>query len=244
MSPSVTVILPAHNEGEGISEVISSILHVPVQGFSVQVYVAEDGSRDDTRERVEGLFPAFPDRLALSPVSGRLGYSEALRRAVSAARTEYLCFMDSDGQLDPTEIQNLWDTLISQGSGICAGYRFPRQDPPQRLLFSKLFYFAYRLAGGPKILDPSSPFVLIHRDSALEIVKTPFHLSYGFWWEFQIRARTLGLTITQVPVTHRLREFGSTQVYTAKKLPGIVASHLRGLIALRREMKSFVATKS
>ncbi|MFH1126203.1 MAG: glycosyltransferase, partial [Candidatus Altiarchaeota archaeon] len=47
--PSLSVIVPAYNEGDGIGECISSLLRLDYQNLS-QIIVVNDGSTDNTRE--------------------------------------------------------------------------------------------------------------------------------------------------------------------------------------------------
>jgi glycosyltransferase involved in cell wall biosynthesis len=233
---TILSIVPAHNEGESIANLVEQILEVEIPGFEIQVFVAEDGSSDSTRTQVlKAQQSLLPKRVVLSPESGRLGYSEAIRRAISSADTDYVWFLDGDGQLDPQDLNKLVVSL-SPESQFVVGYRNPRVDTKARIAFSKLFGLAYRIAGGPKLKDPSSPFLLIPTKLAKEITGSPAHLSFGFWWEFQIRAKHLGITPFEVPIPHYNRDSGATRVYSLKKLPGIVYSHLVGLYRLREEL--------
>jgi hypothetical protein len=68
------------------------------------------------------------------------------------------------------------------------------------------------------------------------LAKNEFHLAYGFWWEFQARINRMQLEVLEVPVTHRNRTQGKTQVYTLKKLPKIIQTHLVGLFKLKNEI--------
>ena len=237
-SLSIMAVVPAHNEGASISSLIEKILDVEVPGFEVQVFIAEDGSSDSTRDEVLKAKQKFSHRkVFLSPESGRLGYSEAIRRAIASAETDYVWFLDGDGQLDPQDLSKLVGALTPKAQFV-VGYRNPRVDTKARIAFSKLFGIAYRLAGGPKLKDPSSPFLLLPKEIARKLTLTSPHLSFGFWWEFQIRARHLGLSPIEVPVPHYNRDSGVTRVYSLKKLPGIVSSHLLGLYRLRKELRS------
>jgi hypothetical protein len=91
--------------------------------------------------------------------------------------------------------------------------------------------------GFPKLIDPSSPFVVAYLEDIKDISTKEFHLNYGYWWEFQARVASAGLSIVELPVRHRVRFAGETQVYTPSKLPKIVYSHLLGLNKLRHELR-------
>ena len=100
-----------------------------------------------------------------------------------------------------------------------------------RVVFSTLFSVSLR--------DPSSPYLLIRRPALERVLATdPGILPQGFWWEFYARAAHLGLSMTEVPVAHRARSAGRTQVYLPTKIPRIALVHLVGLVRLRRELRS------
>ena len=61
-------------------------------------------------------------------------------------------------------------------------------------------------------------------------------LPQGFWWEFSARVHAAGLRAAEVPVRHRPRAAGTTQVYRPAKVPRIAVVHFLGLLALRRDI--------
>ena len=142
--------------------------------------------------------------------------------------------MDSDGQYDPIEIKNLLDNL-KPGFIVC-GYRNPRKDPWKRILYSNLFKILFTFLFKIKLKDPSSPFIAVYANDIKFIENIDIKLNYGFWWEFQARIRKAGLKVIEIPVKHRDRLVGQTQVYKLKKLPKIVITHVSGLYKLKKEL--------
>lgn len=233
----VELVLPAHNEGKAIRGTIEGFLDAASAApFELRVLVTEDGSVDDTREVVEAVASERPGRVRITPPSGRKGYSRAMLDGIRASDGDVVAFCDGDGQFDPSELEKLVAEL--EPGRVVAGCRTPRSDSTFRILCSKAFGLAYLVLIGLRMTDPSSPFVTVRRGDVLRFTPERTHLSYGFWWEFFARARAAGLEIHEVPVAHRLRADGKTQVYRLRKLPGIVASHLRGLVELRRELRT------
>jgi glycosyltransferase involved in cell wall biosynthesis len=233
----IELILPAHNEAKSIGPTIEGFLAASESAsYELRVLVAEDGSIDDTREVVERLSAEHPCQVRITPPCGRKGYSKAMIDAIPATAAEVVAFCDSDGQFDPGELGKLVAEL-SRGT-VVAGLRSPRVDSAFRILASKTFGFVYRMVIGLRMADPSSPFVVVHRDDVLRFNPERTHLSCGFWWEFFARANAAGLAIREVPVNHRIRYDGKTQVYRLYKLPRIAITHLRGLVELRRELQA------
>jgi glycosyltransferase involved in cell wall biosynthesis len=235
MKKNVTLVLPAHNEAQSISQTLHEIDNFSFNNFVLTIFVSEDGSSDQTRKIVTETANKMKNSIViLSEPSPRLGYSQAILRAYQECKTELIAFMDADGQYDPSELQNL---LIPVAPGrVVVGHRSPRKDSWIRLLYSKAFGVAYRLHGGPRRKDPSSPLVVGFLTDLYFLKNIEPKLKYGFWWEFQMRISKEPIEIFEVPVIHRPRYDGKTQVYGLKKIPKITWTHLIGLYKLKREL--------
>ena len=232
---TLTLVLPAHNEGQSIRETLLEIDSVDLEGVNLTIYVSEDGSLDNTRSEVQvasGI--TSKTKIILAPPAERLGYSKAVLRGILNCNTELIGFMDADGQFDPNDITNLVNKIEKET--IVIGFRNPRRDSRIRILYSKAFGLAYRFFGGPKRIDPSSPFIICNTKDIKFLGEINPHLKFGFWWEFQTRIHRTGIKIIEVPVAHRVRTSGNTQVYSLAKMPKIVISHLVGLYRLRQEL--------
>ena len=105
----VSIVLPAHNEGKSIYETLNEIQQKISNDnqFEYEIFVSEDGSRDNTRDEVLRIVKDSKIKVNLSPETDRLGYSKAILRAINLVNSEILLFMDSDGQYEPSEIPNL-----------------------------------------------------------------------------------------------------------------------------------------
>jgi hypothetical protein len=85
--------------------------------------------------------------------------------------------------------------------------------------------------------DPSCPYLLVRREVLDDVLAGhPGILPQGFWWEFAARVQAAGLRSVEVPVNHRRRSAGATQVYRPTKVPRIAVEHLLGLLALRKDI--------
>lgn len=238
MIKTLTIVLPAHNEGESILHTLMELDSVAMRmsDYELIVYVSEDGSRDNTREKVlEASTKVRNCTIKLSSLSNRLGYSKGVLRGINECKTELVGFMDSDGQCDPNFLPSLCERLVP--GVVVVGYRSPRRDSVLRKIYSKLFNVVYRIYGGPKRKDPSSPFLVAYRKDLDFLTGIIPKLSFGFWWEFQLRLKFTKVKVFEIPIEHRLRSFGETQVYGFRRLPKIIISHLWGLHILKNEIR-------
>ncbi|MGA1391459.1 MAG: glycosyltransferase family 2 protein, partial [Candidatus Nanopelagicales bacterium] len=172
--------------------------------------------------------------IKLSEDSERLGYSRAVQNSIKICNTDIFIFMDSDGQYDPKEIPKLLEKLAPKT--IVCGYRNPRIDPWQRILYSNLFKVVFYLFFRIKLIDPSSPFIAAYAKDLDFLQNSKIKLDYGFWWEFQARINKQNIKVIEIPVIHRQRLVGKTQVYKITKLPRIIFTHLIGLYMLKKEL--------
>jgi glycosyltransferase involved in cell wall biosynthesis len=234
---SIDIVLPAHNEGPSIKGTLTEFYDVVGQrrGLPIRFIVCEDGSTDNTVEVVEELSKKLPIHLITS--TERKGYSRAVLDGLRQASAPLVGFIDSDGQCDPTDFFALYEAVDEVDLAI--GYRSPRRDPMYRKLMSGAFKMVYEGLFPVRLDDPSCPFLVIRR-SALDDVLAgqPGLLREGFWWEFNARAHAAGLTVRQLPVTHRVRTDGTTKVYSLRRTPSIAAKHLKALVELRRELQA------
>lgn len=242
MVSPIAVVLPVYNEAEAIAGVLNQVCSVlsadPIAAnVGWRIIVSEDGSRDRTRAEVAQVAHRWLGHIHLleeSPV--RLGYSRAMIRGmVSARKDEIVVTMDSDGQCDPADIMPL--ACLVDNDTIVVGYRDPRQDSYKRILYSNLFGFVYRRFFSVRLKDPSCPMIAVMRTNITPEIMMPPRLNFGYWWEFQARIHSTGLTVKEQSVTHRNREAGNTKVYATKHLPKIVTSHLMGLWLLNKDLK-------
>ena len=235
-SKSVAIILPTFNEGKSIFDTLSEIENslVSVSGYIFKIFVAEDGSSDNTRSEVQRFASKSKIQTGLAGESARLGYSRGVQRAISECNEDVLVFLDSDGQYDPDQIKVLLSNL--KDKTVVVGVRSPRNDSKLRIIYSSLFGLVYKLLFRIYLSDPSSPFIAVSKKDIEFIINTEIKLDYGFWWEFQARVARVGLKIKEIPVTHRKRIDGKTQVYVINKLVKIVVTHLAGLLKLKKEL--------
>ncbi len=241
-SEPIELVLPAHNEGAGIGLTLREFHQVVdlEAGLPIKFLVCEDGSTDNTCDVVREVARDIPVRLL--SFGERKGYSRAVVDGFRATTAPLVGFIDSDGQCDPKDFKSLVEAL--DGNDMVIGYRNPRMDSAFRKVISGAFGTVYRRLFPVRLKDPSCPYLVVRREALMRILQgNPGILRQGFWWEFNARSQAAGLRIVQRPVSHRARTAGTTQVYKLSKIPGIAAEHLRGLFALRTELRQLYGKK-
>ena len=88
-TPLVSVVLPAYNAGRYIAESLRSVT-AQRGDFRLEILVVDDGSSDNTRERVQ----TFPQVRLISQRNA--GPSAARNRGIAASNGDFVAFLDSD----------------------------------------------------------------------------------------------------------------------------------------------------
>src|SRR5271155_2757254 len=226
--PELEVLLPVHNEAEAIEATIREIYNELAPQVSLRFLICEDGSTDNTKSVLRQLSESLPMKLILS--DERKGYSRAVKDGMRALEAPYLLCLDSDGQCDPKDFASFWK--VRTASDVVLGWRVNRADTRLRRLMSRTFYQVYELLYSVPVHDPSCPYVLVRKDVVDQLVDELGAMQQGFWWEFVARVHRNGFSIRELPVNHRLRFAGTTQVYKFRKLPGIGWRHFIALFKI------------
>lgn len=99
MKELVSIIMPCYNYGAFVGGAINSVLSQTYKNW--ELLVIDDGSTDDTIERVE----QFDDsRIRLIPIDNA-GVSVARNAGLDAARGQFLAFLDADDLWDARKIE-------------------------------------------------------------------------------------------------------------------------------------------
>jgi len=225
---SLSVVLPAYNEAENISEMVSSVMKtVKPLTDDYEIIVVDDGSRDGTAEVVRGLSAEWPQVRLLGHEVNR-GYGAALYSGLRAATKDLIFFTDADRQFELADLHKFWPEI--EGVDMVIGYRPERADPFHRRLFGWGWSWLTNLLFGYTARDVDCAFKLFRR----EIMDNIDVRSMGatFSAEFLVRAKARGYTIRELPVRHLPRTAGSQ---TGSRLDVILRA-FRELLAFRIEM--------
>ncbi|MGB2628471.1 MAG: glycosyltransferase [Candidatus Acidiferrum sp.] len=115
--PSVTVLIPAHNEESVIVQTVQSVL---LSDYSdMRVIVVDDGSTDATLELLNSNFGSNAYVQIIHQVNR--GKAAALNNALSHAQTEIVVTIDADTEIEPDAIRNLLRHFSDPRVGAVAG---------------------------------------------------------------------------------------------------------------------------
>ena len=122
MTPVLSLIMPVHNEGATLREVLELIgtVDMPVP---FELIVVDDGSTDGAVDTIDPRW--VPNAVALRIVVARTnrGKGSALRKGFSMARGDILGVQDADLEYDPRQIPDLIRPILDGEADVVFGSR-------------------------------------------------------------------------------------------------------------------------
>ena len=117
VSPSLSILVPAHNEEKYIAETIDAIIKARYKGGK-EIIIIDDGSTDKTTE----IIKKFSKKGVKYFRTNHIGKSNALNKAVEIAKNEIVVVIDADSVIEKNSLQKLVkpfaDEKVAAVSGI------------------------------------------------------------------------------------------------------------------------------
>ncbi|MBQ9550154.1 MAG: glycosyltransferase family 2 protein [Lachnospiraceae bacterium] len=117
----VSVIVPCYNAGKYIDRCLKSLTQQTIGADSLEIFVVDDLSQDDSRERVSEWEKRFPETVAFIPLETHVMQGAARNIAIGYALGEYLMFLDADDWLLPEAVEHIYEKAVKSGAEI-VGY--------------------------------------------------------------------------------------------------------------------------
>ncbi len=159
----LSLVIPMHDEAAGL-EVLFRRLDdtVAVLGLELEIVCVDDGSRDDTFDRLVERARTDP-RLKLVALTRNFGKEAALTAGIEAASGDLVVPLDADLQ-DPPELIGEFVTLWEQGYDMVYGVRADRaSDTPMKRFSAHSFYRLFNRLSDFRIPESTGDFRLMDR---------------------------------------------------------------------------------
>lgn len=136
MSQTLSIIIPAYNEGPTIWKILDKVREVElVSGIGKEVIVINDCSKDNTEESIlkyQSDHPQFPMRYVKHEKN--MGKGAALHTGVREATGDFIVVQDADLEYDPRDYNALLAPVLDGFADVVYGSRF-MGSRPHRVLF-------------------------------------------------------------------------------------------------------------
>ena len=168
-APDVSVVIPVFNEGRSLDELYRRTIAALEAGpRTYELIFVDDGSRDDTWPRLEGLHARDPHVRAVR-FKRNFGQHPAMHAGLVRARGDLVVTMDGDLQNAPEDIPRLVEA-VEAGSDVASGCRAGRRDSWGRTLPSRLINGMLRRFTGVAISDFGCAFNAYRRDAVVPML--------------------------------------------------------------------------
>ncbi len=229
-----SVVLPAYNEQEYISEMVDRCVKALEQRpGTFEVIVIDNCSTDRTAGIVDEIHARDSRVRVIRHETNKL-YAGSCQTGASNAEGEHIFILDSDGQIDPQEIW-AFDAKLDEGNDIVFGRRVDRDDPRMRLLVSKIFLMHAKVLIDYELDDVNTGIrgMTSEYAQALEL-KYRVNMANP---EMYVRAKMGGFRISQTDIRQHERQ-GGVSSHQFAKLWQIEKTVVNYLWSLRNELKS------
>ncbi len=230
--PRISIVIPVYNEEAILRAAVVDLRErlLPF-GWHYEIVLAENGSRDATREIAAELASKYPEVHVLS--IGEPNYGGALRKGIEHARGELVLCDEID--LCDTEFQKRAVSLLDEtgvdmviGSKLIAGASDDR--PWARHAASQLYNGLLRVTLGFRGTDTHG-LKAFRRNRLLPFVRGCLVEKDVFASEMVIRAYRAGLRIEEIPV--RVLEKRRPSINLVRRVPNVLKSLAKLTWAIR-----------
>ena len=189
----ITIGIPAYNEEKNIVDIVNKL-----KEKYESIIVCDDGSTDSTYEILKTM------NVNIIKHENNLGYGAAINSIFEKSQeigSDILVTFDADGQHKIDDIETVIAPIIDEKSDISIGSRFldsKNNVPGYRKVGIKIITHVTNSSIKDKITDSQSGFRAYNKN-VLNKIK-PLDFGMGISTEILIKASSLGLSITEVPI--------------------------------------------
>ena len=205
------IIVPTLNEEENIQPLLQKI-HDSFQGskYSLEVLFVDDGSTDDTRQKIRDYTGPLDVRLVCR--DSEKGLVTAVLAGAKVASSQVIVVIDADLSHPPEKILQLVEPLLAEQCDMVLGSRYVQGGritdwPLTRRLGSWAASVPARILTGIK--DPLSGFFAVKKDILLKV--DPSVRGYKIALEILGQEET-GLRVQEIPINFKDRSAGHSKM--------------------------------
>jgi dolichyl-phosphate beta-glucosyltransferase len=227
-----SVVIPAYNEAGRLPGYLGEVVaYFDGRDEPYEVLVVNDGSRDETADRVREISRVH-SAVGLVSFPENRGKGRAVRAGMRIARGALRLMADADGATPISEVKRL-EPVIQAGADLVVGSRarcdpsVVRQTRLHRRLAGHVFNLMARGLGVGEVLDTQCGFKLFRGEVADDLFGALYTEGFGFDVELLLLARRRGYRVSEVAVNWA--DQPGSKVGVLRHAPGM----LREILAAR-----------
>ncbi len=233
----VSVIIPAYNAECFLDKCLESLVNQSLK--EIEIIVIDDGSSDGTKDIILKYQKNYPNIVAF--FQENKGVSAARNLGMSAAKGEFIGFVDADDTVDVLMYEKMYWTAVEENADIiqCGRYEVTAND--MKIFIPKSFTIVSDIFEMPEILSKQTLFVWdkLYKRSILEQNNINFdeniHYAEDFIFLFEYEMSKAKFVTIDEPLYYYLtkRDGATTSAYTKVLLDNVIALKVVNEMALR-----------
>lgn len=212
----LSIVIPAHNEAESISETIAQIESVlSKESIHHEIFVVDDDSKDNTAKVLDGLCKKCP-ALRYETNKGPNGFGFAVRYGLERFTGDCVAIMMADLSDSPDDLLRFYKTMLEGNYDCVFGSRFMKGGkvtdyPALKKLINRTANFIIRFMMGIKYNDTTNSFKLYKRHT-IEGIKPFLSPHFNLTIEMPLKAIIRGYSYTVIPNSWTNRKYGISKL--------------------------------
>lgn len=217
MGIDISVIIPAFNEEENVAVLykeLTSVLRTLNRDY--EIIFVDDCSTDATYQRLSELH-SLDDHVKIIKFRKNFGQSAAMKAGFDHALGNLIITLDADLQNDPHDIPQMLETMEKEHYDVMCGWRYNRQDPFFKKIFSG-FANSFRACLTGETIHDSGCTLRVYKREAVKNIELfgelHRYIPAILLWE--------GYKIGEVKTNHRERAFGKSKYNWNRLIKGFL----------------------
>ncbi|TFK18797.1 dolichol-phosphate mannosyltransferase [Coprinopsis marcescibilis] len=224
-----SVILPTYNERKNLPVIVWLLARTfEENSLSWEIIIVDDASPDGTQEIAKQLAKVYgEDKILLRARAGKLGLGTAYIHGLKFVTGDFVIIMDADFSHHPKFIPQFIRLQKAHNLDIVTGTRYRAASTPhqrdsapggvygwdlKRKLVSRGANYLADTVLNPGVSDLTGSFRLYRLPVLQHIISETVSKGYVFQMEMMVRARALGYSVGEIPITFVDRIFGESKL--------------------------------
>ncbi|KAF2445177.1 glycosyltransferase family 2 protein [Karstenula rhodostoma CBS 690.94] len=213
-----SVLLPTYNERRNLP-IITWLLNKTFteNDLDWELIIVDDGSPDGTQEVAAQLQKVYAPHIQIRARAGKLGLGTAYVHGLQFATGNFVIIMDADFSHHPKFIADMIRVQKEKNYDIVTGTRYAGDggvfgwDLKRKFVSRGANLFADTVLR-PGVSDLTGSFRLYKKEILEKVIRKTESKGYTFQMEMMVRAKAMGCTVAEVPISFVDRLYGESKL--------------------------------